>query len=308
MKIDTIYIACYKYDVRLTRSLIASIRMWYPDLPVCLIKDCLYGEFDTTEIEKYWNVSVLPTQQRHFGWGVSKFEPLFLAVKQRFLVLDSDIVLAGPVLELLEQYSEDFIVQHEDPSKAFVGSHYFDLNALQQFDSQFVFPGFTFNTGQWVGTSGIFKRSDFDSFIQWSSPPVVKNPEVFKLGEQGLLNYFLMNKMLQGNVTLRRLLFMEVGDNPAVQSIHLDQLQTSSSYRFVIHWCGLRKPRIQDMCRGDIIQHFENLYYRRVPLGHLRKGLRAIGTWTEANFRLLMSRLGVKGIYRQLRSWLGRKA
>ena len=34
MKIDVIYAACYKYDLRYTRILVASIRAWYPDIPI----------------------------------------------------------------------------------------------------------------------------------------------------------------------------------------------------------------------------------------------------------------------------------
>ena len=43
MTIDAVYIACYKYDLRFTRILVASIRHWYPEIPIYLIKDRFYG-------------------------------------------------------------------------------------------------------------------------------------------------------------------------------------------------------------------------------------------------------------------------
>ena len=39
MKIDGVVISCYVLDVYLTRVCVASIRFWYPDLPIWLLKD-----------------------------------------------------------------------------------------------------------------------------------------------------------------------------------------------------------------------------------------------------------------------------
>ncbi len=60
MKIEGVAISCYKFDVYLTRLCVASIRFWYPHIPIWLLKDRHYGDFDTREIEKYWNVQAYP--------------------------------------------------------------------------------------------------------------------------------------------------------------------------------------------------------------------------------------------------------
>ena len=39
MKIDSIVIACFKKDLHLMRICVASIRYWYPDVDIWLLKD-----------------------------------------------------------------------------------------------------------------------------------------------------------------------------------------------------------------------------------------------------------------------------
>ena len=90
-----------------------------------------------------------------FGWGYSKLEPLFLPQRSKFLVLDADTVLLGPVLDRLEEIDADFIVDDGKPSPELVKQLYFDVNKLKKLDPSFTPCGYNFNSGQWVGTSGL---------------------------------------------------------------------------------------------------------------------------------------------------------
>jgi len=291
MKIDVIYAACYKHDIRFTRILVASIRQWYPDIPVCLIKDRFYGDFDTTEIERRWGATILETEFPCFGWGFSKLAPLFLAERKRFLVLDSDIVFAGPVLELMESHNGDFVVQYEEPAPGFVESHYFDLDKLRALDPGFVFPGFTFNTGQWVGTGGVLSRADFEPLVEWANPPRNLHPDVFKLGEQGLFNYVLMKKAARSEITLDRVWFMNVPGCDNCPPVRTADLGASSPHRFVLHWCGLKRPRVRDMALAEVLLHFERLYYSRVPFGIWKGPFRIFTSWLMERLRELARKL-----------------
>jgi hypothetical protein len=76
VKIDKIVIACFKRDLFLLRSCVASIRYWYPDVTIELLKDSIQGEFSTREIEKSWNVGLFHTTRANFGWPWSKLEVL----------------------------------------------------------------------------------------------------------------------------------------------------------------------------------------------------------------------------------------
>ena len=47
MIVKKVFISTYRYDFHFARVCIASIRYWYPDIPIYLIKDENSGTFDT---------------------------------------------------------------------------------------------------------------------------------------------------------------------------------------------------------------------------------------------------------------------
>ena len=280
MKIDCIYISCYKHDVRFTRILVASIRSWYKDIPIILIKDYRYGAFDTSDLERFYHVSIFETEKRCFGWGFGKLEPLFAAERKRCLILDSDIVMIGPVLDMLEQFSEDFVVTLEQPDREFIRRLYFDVDALEAMDPEFSFAGKTFNTGQLVATSGVLSRSDFDPFVDWSEPPAVKKPDIFQCGEQGLLNYILLKKLSLSQLSLKQTPIMIVADSPVCREMTMVPREAQKAHCTLIHWCGLLRtplsPLFEGMQSREILLHFEAMYYQRLPLGPVVRWLRLL--------------------------------
>lgn len=62
-----------RQDVHLARICVASIRYWYPDIPILLLKDLFHGDFSTREIEAHWDVGTFPTTRDQHGWGFGKF-------------------------------------------------------------------------------------------------------------------------------------------------------------------------------------------------------------------------------------------
>ena len=266
MKIAQIYIATHKSDMRFTRICVASIRYWYPEIPIYLIKDYFNGDFSTAEIERVWQVKVFETPNRYFGWGMSKLEPVFNELGRRFLILDSDTVFTGRVLDWLEQQTEDFVVSLETQSPQRLKEIYFDLAKLNEFDPQFHFPGTTFNTGQYVATGGMLRRDDFDAVNWTTTPPSLKYPEIFKNGDQGVLNYVLSKKAESGQVSIGGIPFMKYGLEE-IGDLDLSKIAANSPYPFVIHWAGLKRPRIKAMIRSDILLFFEDYYYSKIRFG-----------------------------------------
>ncbi len=112
-KISRIYVTTWKGDFHLAELCIASIRYWYPRVPVTLIKDANGGDFDCTGLLERWNVDLQPTKIRNFGTGFSKLEPLLEISRQKYLHLDADTLMLGPVLDRLDAADADFIVHPE---------------------------------------------------------------------------------------------------------------------------------------------------------------------------------------------------
>ncbi|MBN1405439.1 MAG: hypothetical protein JW946_02860, partial [Candidatus Omnitrophica bacterium] len=79
MKIEQVYIGCCRIDERFTRALVASVRFWYPEIPISLLKDNHKGYFDTSDIENKWNVSVARIKKNLAG--LQKMEAMFFYLK-----------------------------------------------------------------------------------------------------------------------------------------------------------------------------------------------------------------------------------
>jgi hypothetical protein len=276
MKIEGVVISCYPLDLQLTRICVASVRFWYPYIPIWLLKDRHYGDFDTREIEKYWNVQVYPTRQNTLGWGFGKLEVLTELPKRRLLVLDSDIVFAGRVIERLEMFDEDFVVAKEDSHDAAgIERHFFSLTKILHLDPEFKFPGYGFNTGQIAATTGVITRKELDGLVDWQTRTVT-HPDIFKMGEQGLCNYVVFRQAQQGKLTIRREPFMVwPGEAALTRHIQLSDFTAGGPHQQVIHWAGFgwgKSP--ENMPRSEILLFFEDIYYRGIPFGASIRQLR----------------------------------
>jgi FkbM family methyltransferase len=236
-----------------------------------LIKDFFYGNFSTVDITKYWDVDILDVGNRVFSWGFSKFEPLFLEKKERVLVLDADTIITGKLLELLEQFEEDFIVSGRNVTEDFQVQQYYDPTEIEKFDPAFKHPGYAFNSGQMVLTTGIFKRSDFDELVEFTNPPRLKHEQLFKYGDQGLFNYFLFKQNQLGKISLRSIPFMISGDDPIAKKLQISNFENYDSTPLIIHWAGIRKKLFCKMPSGHLLGFLEQYFYQGVPLGLLRK-------------------------------------
>ena len=282
MKLDGICIACYKYDVELTRICVASIRVWYPTVPIWLLKDETYGAFCTREIEKHWGVQIHPASQKTLGWGFGKLELMMELPARRLLILDSDIVFAGKVIDRLERFGDDLVVHEEPYNPEAIERLFFPVEKLGQLDPGFTFPGFAFNTGQLVVKTGCLARSDFESLLDWEARKVSR-PDIFKMGEQGLANYVILKKLQKGELSLRREPFMIwPGNEASIRQIQVSDLTQDSLHPVVIHWAGLRWGKTpEQMPRADILLYFQRVYYSRIPYASCLKFYRQV----RATFR-----------------------
>jgi hypothetical protein len=273
VRIDCIYVSGWRDDLRFTECCVASIRHWYPHIRICLIKDELAGPYDTTVLERTFGLEVFPSSPPWYGWGAAKLEPLFLPHLERSLILDSDIVFAGPVLDHLERYDEDFIVAAADHEPGEMTENYFDPRDVERLHPGFRFPGYVFNTGQFVATSGILQRADFEPYLTFERPPRFLRPDLFKCGEQGLLNFILMATHQAGGLTLRRAPFMRWPPCMKPEEVDVTRLGPDSPYDFLLHWAGLKNYSFETAPMSHVILHFQRIYRRRAFWWRLRRRL-----------------------------------
>ncbi len=265
MHISVVYINTHKYDYEFTCICVASVRYWYPQMPIYLIKDLGQGNYDTVVLEEKWNVQIFETTKKKFGWGYGKLEPLFLPQKQSFLMLDSDTVLTGKVIEEASIIDADFLVDEEvQPTNRF-NEIYYNLSRINELDKNFIYPGYSFNSGQWFGTSGLLIREDFEKFIEWSEPPIPKFPEIIFKGDQAVLNFVLHSKeQYEGYKIARKAIMIWPNDN-AADFIKLQKIKgKENDFPFIIHWAGIKQNEIKNYPRADILLFYQNFYYSKL--------------------------------------------
>ncbi|HEU4634159.1 MAG TPA: hypothetical protein VFS22_09255, partial [Flavisolibacter sp.] len=148
MKIDKVYVFCCKKDLYLTRICVASIRYWNESVPIEFVKDLSRGNFDTSELERRFHVSVAPLEYRNLRF-YSKLYPFMKPTGERVLLVDSDIVWTGDILESLEPFDEDMVVEGYAPQDAEteIQQWFFDLKKLKATYPDYEYPGYLFNCG-----------------------------------------------------------------------------------------------------------------------------------------------------------------
>lgn len=102
-----IVITTYIGDIYLTKALLASIKMYLPELPICLIQD---GSFELGDITSIYNIAHVIRKENVkdeflrencFGSRCTNMIAFWECPFDKFLYLDSDLVLWGNVLKTL---------------------------------------------------------------------------------------------------------------------------------------------------------------------------------------------------------------
>jgi hypothetical protein len=258
--IDCIYVAASTHDARYTRICVASIRYFYPDIPIRLLVGGPLERGLTFELARYWNVAPADVAPGVYGWGFVKLEPLFVQSGERFLVLDSDTALSGRVLTHLSNANASFVVDDEQQSEDRQKMLYYDWTIASDLVPAVAKPRFVFNTGQWFGTGGLLERHDFTPWLRWTMPRTLIDRRQFKQGEQGVLNWVINRRVADGSLEVARRPLL-VWPGHSMQGLTPEAIRNGTAQPRIIHWAGLKRLRLSDMIGADVLEFFERYYY-----------------------------------------------
>ena len=265
--VERVCVVCCAHDVAFATLCVASIRYRYPDVPISLVQDFSQGPFETRDLESAWGVTRWDSSVTSFGWGFAKLEPLFALTGERLLILDADVVLAGPVLDRLGSNPADFVVSPHwlESSAPGLERDYFSLASLLAHDPSYRYPGYAFNTGQLVATAGLLQRADFSGLIEWSEPRRALRPDLFRHNDQGALNYVLHTVSRTRGLTIGTEEFMCWSEWRNAGESSLDVIR-GEGYPYVIHWAGQAKHErpMAELTRADILEFFCEVHERRL--------------------------------------------
>jgi hypothetical protein len=249
---------------------VASARYFYPEIPIRLLVGGRLQRGLEDELRQYWDVATADLPRGDYGWGFVKLEPLFGPAGEKFLVLDSDTVLTGPVLDVWSESRAPFLVDDEKQSEADTKRLYYDWEKVREIDPNARLPRFVVNSGQWFGTAGVLARDDFAPWVEWTMPRKLRHPEYFMPGDQGILNYVLNQKAaIDGLSVARRQIMRWPGHS--MEGLDAQTVSKRAAAPLVVHWAGVKKARQRDMIGADLLAYFENAYYQRLPAGEARR-------------------------------------
>ena len=275
--VDCIYIGAFGGDPRLTRICVASIRYFYPDIPIRVLPGSPLKPGLVKELKRYWNTDIadLPDAGLDYGSGFVKLEPLFGPPGERFLMIDADTVLSGPVLDIWREGDAPFLVDEEEQPDNEIKRLYFDWEKIAEVIPGTKRPQYVFNTGQWFGTAGLVTRDDFSPLVEWTMPRRLRYPKHFMTGDQGIQNYVFNVTAARGtlNVQRRKIMFWPVH---AMEGMDAKHLAARTAPAYVVHWAGLKRRWLQDMVRADMLEFFEKFYYRPIRFGGYLRSFRAM--------------------------------
>lgn len=272
-----IVVVCNKKDFFLAKILVASIRFFQPGVAIYLVKDLLNGNFNTSNLQAYYGVSILDLGISRYGWCAAKIKLLLaeqLPVK-KFLMLDADIVFLGNFLESLQQINADFIVSPQytsDVDSNWFRKTFYDAEWVKQKIPDLAYPGFVFNCGQMVVTAGIIKQEDVEDYISFNAFPYWTD-KAFKhlpCRDQSLLNFLLPYKHQTKELVLSKQKMMIWPKSEEAASITLDGV-LNNRHPYLLHWAGLKRTSaLQHMAHADILFFFKRQYYKPLRAGKIR--------------------------------------
>jgi hypothetical protein len=193
------------------------------------------------------------------------------------MVCDVDTIFTGLVLDVRAKSDAPFFVDDEQLLDADSRRLYYDWDKLKAIDPKVVPAVPAFNVGQWFGTAGLVKREEFDRWIEWTLPRRLTYQQYFMGGDQGVMNYVLLQKEAYEGLRIDRYTLMRWPGYPnALDGLDVASVAAKKAPPLVIHWAGMKCLFMRNMIGYELLQYFENLYFSRLPFGGVR---RIVAAW-----------------------------
>jgi len=258
-------------DFFLTKLCVSSIRYYYPNVEIFMVKDQLNGNFNTKRFCNAFKVELIDLGRKFYGWSAAKvfFNLSNKLPKRRYLTLDSDIIFVGRVLDKLNRETGNYVVHPEvypQPFTDMVKKVFLDPEKIVQHFKEYEYPGFFFNAGQIVVTPGIITPELIAPAFTPKAYPFYKDVETFPLVDQSILNISLAILSKHKKATVSKVPFMLWSvDFFADPSNNEFKKFADGSFEFLVHYAGdTRVPQLEKMKGYELLKFFRDRYDARL--------------------------------------------
>jgi len=257
-------------DVLFAHAALASIRNFYPEIPICVIVD---GAVDETIFSELYGATTIRSDDKSLGEiGAfcagsprSKLIAHWRGPFEYYLYLDADAIFWGDVLSRLDWRGEDFILfaceQTEDAHPSWMSEYYFNVNLLLKYD-----PDFSWKKNNYFCAGAYFSKRNIIDIKKWISVESWVSPveKIFSwTTDQGPLNYLIFSMSQKREIVLGERDIQCIPDLIGYDKTYLkypcDVLQIPNRIEFpsLIHSAG-HKPLLTG--RGAL-NHFTSMRY-----------------------------------------------
>jgi hypothetical protein len=206
----------------------------------------LQATYDVTVINQD-NVENPKLKQKSFGFGLTKMIAFWQSPWEYFLFLDADTVAWGNLLQYMDFDRYDLIVDYpieNNISHAKVCDEFFDIAEFEKH-----FRGFPWHkipywiTGVFFAKRNIFPLDEYLELLDFNE----RYPEVFKRGDQGILNFMACRAAEEGKIRLTshqmQTLVLHYTNEQLQQKFPIGKngpILPSNHPATVIHWAGAK--------------------------------------------------------------------
>jgi hypothetical protein len=286
-----IIITTYLGDFHLTKGLLASIKYFAPELPICIIQD---GDFDMSRELGTYNIQCVLKKsdvknsflrENCFGSRCTNMIAFWESPFESFLYLDSDTVLWGNICTDIER-KVSFIhnTPHEPYNDYIYKTQYCDFERLFNHVDPIAYPKYhLFNAGVFYSKGNIFDLEVFKKlFYLWKEDRSLMPAE-----PQGMINYLVFHNFEKNklNVTEHPLQTVVPVKTPSElkETFTFENGVPIVKNNTVIHWAGT-KPLLMHR-RETYIEPM--VFFRKQHLKNIRSIWRFWPTphlyWEEFN-------------------------
>ena len=232
-----------------------------PDVPVCFLVD---GNEKFKELDNLTNVSVINKndvkddflRNQSYGWGLTRLIAFWEAPYEYFLWLDSDTIIWGDPRSLVDFGKFDVITGNDvdhlekntnNPEKYMydMKTWFFEIDKLGEFSPDYDLEIHDyFCPAVLYSKRGLFDLEEYKEILEFAS----NNPEAFKYGDMGIINYLInyshqLGKIRKGILEIQyQVCTFDTNESNKRYNFEKDKPYIGNTRSTILHWPGPEKP------------------------------------------------------------------
>lgn len=267
-----IIIGCAENDLYLLKGCIESVKHSMGNHAIGILYDGYHlnklkkitNHYNVVEIIDRNAVDRIILKKMSFGYGLTKMLSFWYSPFNHFLYLDADIIIYGNVMMNVMTTDYDIVISRIEDyhDEEWVSNFFYDKALLKKHFPEYrqdTYDNNLFCTGVFWSKKNIIDVTWYEEMLMF----INEHPDVFKCGDQGLLNYMIFtlhanNKIRIGRV-FEQILCNEHNTRQLINKYPLIRYKAEPNKAYLLHYAG-KKPMVYNLDMAPYMRYFRMLY------------------------------------------------